>query len=526
MDLYDPWGLRKIVMSIPLNARGEDMDINIEHPCQVFAILLKHDILGRMLFLCYMKFNNRLSNKTTSEKLLQSLFDALTASTKLMLQRQQFEYKYGIRKAHRNKIRYSEDDKKELITALKNIMKVYNFPSDMLEERASYAIKMILTAMKEILVRDSYHILNPANSKLKGSKLDKTIVQEMDYYFCDADNAVSCCYKFEMVKKKKLLQFTRMTPYVVDFVETTTDFYTNFRNSVIAQVAESIKKEGKLKDKDNVEENLKLKITHYPQMVILSAIPTDEDNFLFKLVPDEFDLSRVNSSPDEEEKKEEENFAGTVDDIGVGSTIYELRNIITVNKRNKFFDMVNRDDGEWSGYAQGNNFDNQTSSFLEYKAPEEGSRVYPIEEAHKMPHLTMNNFFVELNPVIVIFMKKDPFEHTKKKFVSTEEDHMNFYNNDEKEMFENDLEMAKKLQEQLDEEERNKYKTNKKSDVKMSRLSWKCKFCYKRQETFTSCSDCGRQKSVCKKNSDSEDSDEGMRADLPSSTGMSNRKFF
>ena len=140
-------------------------------------------------------------------------------------------------------------------------------------------------------------------------------------------------------------------------------------------------------------------------MVILSAIPKEEEGFLFKLVPDEFDLSKVNSSPEEEEKKEEENFVGTVDDIGVGSTMYELRNIITVNKRNQFFDMVNRDDGEWSGYAQGNNFDNQKSSFLEYKVPDEGTGIYPIEDAHKVPNLMMNNFFVELNPVILIFMK-------------------------------------------------------------------------------------------------------------------------
>ena len=144
----------------------------------------------------------------------------------------------------------------------------------MLEERASYAIKMILTAMKEIMVRDSYHILTQGKSKLKGSKLDKAIVAEMDHYFCDTDNAVSCCYQFEIIKKKKLLQFTRMTPYVVDFFESTTDFYTNLRSSVIAQVADSIKKEGKLKDKDKVEGKPKSIILREPEAQD-HALPTD-----------------------------------------------------------------------------------------------------------------------------------------------------------------------------------------------------------------------------------------------------------
>ena len=44
-----------------------------------------------------------------------------------------------------------------------------------------------------------------------------------------------------------------MQPYIVDLQEVTTDFYQNFKDSVIAQVHDGIKKEGKLKDKDKIK---------------------------------------------------------------------------------------------------------------------------------------------------------------------------------------------------------------------------------------------------------------------------------
>lgn len=44
-----------------------------------------------------------------------------------------------------------------------------------------------------------------------------------------------------------------MNPYILELQETTTDFYTNFRTSLIEQLKEGIKKEGKLKDKDIIE---------------------------------------------------------------------------------------------------------------------------------------------------------------------------------------------------------------------------------------------------------------------------------
>lgn len=135
----------------------------------------------------------------------------------------------------------------------------------MMEGRAAYAINMILLSIKEQLVRGSFHILTDGKNKLKGAKLDKAIQEKMDQYFWDADNAVSCYYEFEILKKGKSLKFTRMAPYVISFFENTTNFYTNFRNSVIAQVSESIKKEGKLKDKDNIQGMLAITIFRKPQ---------------------------------------------------------------------------------------------------------------------------------------------------------------------------------------------------------------------------------------------------------------------
>jgi len=44
-----------------------------------------------------------------------------------------------------------------------------------------------------------------------------------------------------------------MNPYILELQEITTDFYENFRYSLIEQVKVGIKKEGKLKDKDKIE---------------------------------------------------------------------------------------------------------------------------------------------------------------------------------------------------------------------------------------------------------------------------------
>ncbi len=155
-------------------------------------------------------------------------------------------------------------------------------------------------------------------------------------------------------------------------------------------------------------------------MVILSSLKRNEDDWVFKLIPQEFDLSKVNSDPEdmEEEKKEisDEEEKNDPDKFNVASTIYELRNVITANNRSKFFDMANIDDGEWSGYAQGNNLDSKDVSFFEYQAPRDGLEAYPIEDIGNHPEIMMNNFFVELNPVIVIYMKKDVFDHTAKKY--------------------------------------------------------------------------------------------------------------
>mmetsp|Transcript_21447 Transcript_21447/g.19023 ORF Transcript_21447/g.19023 Transcript_21447/m.19023 type:complete len:143 (-) Transcript_21447:589-1017(-) len=142
------------------------------------------------------------------------------------------------------------------------------------------------------------------------------------------------------MKKKKSMKFIRMSPYIVNLQEDTSDFYYNFKQSVISMVADSIKKEGKLKDKDNIQENLKLKVGHYPQVIILSGTKKTKDDWRFKCVPNEFDLSKINDDF-EEDKMEIE-----VDENNP-NTIYEIRNIITVNKRTNFFEMINRDDGEW-----------------------------------------------------------------------------------------------------------------------------------------------------------------------------------
>jgi len=58
-----------------------------------------------------------------------------------------------------------------------------------------------------------------------------------------------------------------MQPYIVDLQEVTTDFYQNFKDSVIAQVHDGVKKEGKLKDKDKIkgkDPHLKLSFIGHP----------------------------------------------------------------------------------------------------------------------------------------------------------------------------------------------------------------------------------------------------------------------
>jgi len=107
---------------------------------------------------------------------------------------------------------------------------------------------------------------------------------------------------------------------------------------------------------------------------------------------------------------------GNKGSIGVDSTIYEIRNIITCNSKNQFFEMINRDEGKWWGYAQGNCFDDNPGFTLDYKIPDNKSQVISMEEACNNPNTCMNYFFVELNPLVVIYMKKDPFDKSSAKY--------------------------------------------------------------------------------------------------------------
>ncbi|CAI2360076.1 unnamed protein product [Moneuplotes crassus] len=518
-------------MSIPLNEPGQEMDINIEHPCQIFSILLKHDILGRMLFLCYMRFNNKMRCETTSEKLLQALFDSCTEITKLMLQRQKYEYKYGVTRAYRRV--YNEEDKKKFIESLHKIMEVYDFPDDMLQGRAAYALNMIITAMKEQMTKDSYNILAQRGDILTGSKLDQAVIEEMDQYFCDLDKAVSCCYQFTIKKDEGIKKFTKMTPYIIDFKETTTDFYTNVRNSVISQVAPAIKQEKGFSNYPNIEDHLTLKINHYPQMIILSSALIEGTDCLFKLVPQEFDLSKVNSpvaqeetqdfeiveeekigddeeeiiGQDEEEKighDQEENKQEDQEGVSLGTTIYEMRNLISMNERNQFFDMINHDDGDWSGYAQERNFDYQKYTFIKHKIPDNDVPVLPIDELKNLDNIQKNDIFMKLKPLMLIYMKKDQFTNNFDKYISDEASVTNTFSNDDTMSSDNDAEIARKLQKQLNgkqsKEPNPKSLLQKINDYSMHRadsLRWKCRFCDKVQETYTACFDCGKNKSFC-----------------------------
>lgn len=61
----------------------------------------------------------------------------------------------------------------------------------MLEERAAYALNLILNAIKEEMVRGSWEILTNNKRKLKEANLSKAIKEEMNQYFCDIDRILS-----------------------------------------------------------------------------------------------------------------------------------------------------------------------------------------------------------------------------------------------------------------------------------------------------------------------------------------------
>lgn len=253
------------------------------------------------------------------------------------------------------------------------------------------------------------------------------------------------------------------TPYVIDLQEETIDFYTNVRNSLKGPVANKFSKTVKSKDSlSDIIENTTVKFLNLPQILMFKSTLKEEGDWRFKCIPNEFDVRRIY---DKEEEKEDIN-----PDLPDSEFEYEITNIVTFNKTNDFFEMINKDAGEWGGWAQGNWFDENKFFSLDYKWPEKGKpvvwNIYPEYDvtAPNDPNTVMNYFFVELNPCFVIYMKKGTFEIDKDKFISKdilinllakEEDHyMNFDNDDEKLQFEQDMEMAKKLQEEMDEKEK------------------------------------------------------------------------
>ena len=72
-----------------------------------------------------------------------------------------------------------------------SLIDFYKFPKGMLEDRAAYAINLVLKAIKNMMVRHSYQQLTNTKNKLKGSKFEKAINEEQHLYFCDIDTAIS-----------------------------------------------------------------------------------------------------------------------------------------------------------------------------------------------------------------------------------------------------------------------------------------------------------------------------------------------
>lgn len=193
-----------------------------------------------------------------------------------------------------------------------------------------------------------------------------------------------------------------------------------------------------------------------PEILMFKSSIKEVDDWHFKCIPNEFDIRRI---WDAEENKQDYN-----PDLPDSEFEYEITNIVTFNKTNYFFEMINKDAGEWGGWAQGNWFDENKFFSLDYKWLDKDTVVLNMADAANDPNTVMNYFFMELNPIFVIYMKKGTFEINKDKFtgkhieiivIANEKDQEIYYDNeDEKLQYEQDLEMAKKLQEEMDEKER------------------------------------------------------------------------
>ena len=217
------------------------------------------------------------------------------------------------------------------------------------------------------------------------SKKIRSIVElEVEKYFTDLDKVLSLCFEIEYTEKKSKHKHTIISngPYVIDINESTPDFGFNFQQTIKQRVAEGLKTKINTKEKiPDIVKHCKLNILNSPQLILIKWSQEDAIGRRFGFVPFEFRLDRL---VDEEVKSP------------VGDVVYELRNIISHNHEESFFELVTRDEDDiWTGYADNDG--------IEIKHDELLNILFTPYE--RDPRQKCNSWCIIQNPWLLIFRK-------------------------------------------------------------------------------------------------------------------------
>ena len=269
----------------------------------------------------------------------------------------------------------------------------------------------------------------------KSTELESII----DSQFTDLDKMLSLCFQVEykQSKGKEMISMIKSSIYVIDFIESSKNFSENFLTSIKSYIAQEIKDVVKPKHSvDEIVERMKINILNAPELIIIqSTRPTKFDN-RFKYIPFSFTV---------------QDLLGDEADSLVGKDEYEISNIVSYSVGGPKFEILTKhSNGKWSGYADGTEL---TPTHVEF-----ANILFSIE-GNDPP---WNSWWLVSRPVLLIFKKK----HCQKVLIANQPCIMKMKFTKfilimkmRNKQFEADQEIAKKLQQELDDSEADIIKT-------------------------------------------------------------------
>lgn len=217
-------------------------------------------------------------------------------------------------------------------------------------------------------------------------------------------------------------------------------------------------KEFDLSKSKEISKNCTLNILNQPAMIAFAASFDDKDDPRFRYLPFNFKI---------------QDLIEEVLDPAIGDVEYEITSIISYNVEDEFFEKIFREENDnWEGFADGQRFEINHAQMLNI--------LFVPSEKH--PNLLVNSWAIIQNPVLLVFRKKREDSLLKgiknRRKYAEEEVEIVFDTKEDQQRYEEDLQIARQLQESLNKEyDKNILHRVPQIDGDLDEDEWNCGHC-------------------------------------------------